>query len=273
MVTNNDSAQKSMAERKTGRKASTNELPMVDLPTVLDFVGKIESDGLQTLTVDEVAKRMKFASATSTPFYRRMVAAKLFGLVDTTQGVNLPKLALDFFKPTDDDSKAAALATAMKNVVAYQKILDRYSGKRLPQVDILGNLIEREFNLSADAAKICGAVFISSAQRAGLVSTDGTLLTERPERASPPISAEKPSQAAPSRFQGVAPPSATADEYESHFLTLDAKAQRRVILQAPPVITASELKRIQNWLAVQFHVVDSLDESEVRQDFTQPPAA
>lgn len=82
---------------------------MVDLATVLDFFGKVESDGLQTLTVDEVAKKRGFASATSTPFYRRTVAAKLPGLLDTTQGVNLTKLALDYFKPTDNDSKAAAL--------------------------------------------------------------------------------------------------------------------------------------------------------------------
>ena len=266
MKTNDENIPKNQAEKKTTRKASTNELPMVDLGTVLDFVGKIESDGLQTLTVHEVAKRMGFASATSTPFYRRIVGAKLFGLLDTTQGVNLTKLALDYFKPTDEQAKAAALATAMKNVVAYQKILERYSGKRLPQVDILANLIEREFNLVSDAAKVCGGVFLTSAQRAALVRGDGTLSTGTPERISP--AAEKTTQAPPSPFRGIAAVPAAPDDYESHFLTLDAKAQRRVILQAPPVITESELKRIQNWLAVQFHVVDSLGETE-QQDLSE----
>ena len=55
-----------------------------------------------------------------------------------------------------------------------------------------------------------------------------------------------------------APPA--SDEWESHYLTLDAKRGRRVTLQAPPIITTAELKRIQNWLAVQFHVVESLGE-------------
>lgn len=246
---------------------------MVDLATVLDFVGKIESDGLETLTVHEVAKRMGFASATSTPFYRRIVAAKLFGLLDTTQGVNLTKLALDYFKPTDDDSKATALATAMKNVIAYQKILERYSGKRLPQVDILANGIERDFHLASDAAKVCGNVFINSAQRAGLVSGDGTLSTGIPERVSSQPSVDKTSRAAPSQFQGMTPGAGTPESYESHFLTLDAKTQRRVILQAPPVITASELKRVQNWLAVQFHVVESLDQMQPDHDLVQESAS
>ncbi|PYJ69108.1 MAG: hypothetical protein DME76_10155 [Verrucomicrobia bacterium] len=272
MSTNQENTQKSQVEKKKARKASTNKLPMVDLGMVLDFVGKIESDGLQTLTVHEVAKRMGFASVTSTPFYRRVVAAKLFGLLDTTQGVNLTKLALDYFKPTDDESKAAALATAMKNVVAYQKILERYSGKRLPQVDILANLIEREFNLASEAAKVCGSVFVNSAQRAGLVRGDGTLSTAIPERAPAPSVAETTQLAAP-RFQGIAASRGTPSDYESHFLTLDAKAQRRVILQAPPVITESELKRIQNWLAVQFHVVESLDQPPPEQDLARESAS
>jgi hypothetical protein len=267
--TNQENTQETQVEKKKGRKASTNELPMVDLGTVLDFIGKIESDGLQTLTVHEVAKRRGFASATSTPFYRRIVAAKLFGLLDTTQGVNLTKLALDYFKPTDDESKAAALATAMKNVVAYQKILERYSGKRLPQVDILANLIEREFNLAPEAAKVCGSVFVNSAQRAGLVRGDGNLSTAIPERASAPSVTERTTRVAAPPFQSTAPSLGAPNDYESHFLTLDAKAQRRVMLQAPPVITASELKRIQNWLAVQFHVVESLDQTQTDQDLVQ----
>ena len=242
---------------------------MVDLGAVLDFVGKIETDGLQTLTAQEVAKRMGFAASTSTPFYRRTVASKLFGLLDTTQGVNLTKLALDYFKPTDEESKVAVLATAIKNVVAYQKILERYSEKRLPQVDILANLVEREFNLAPEAAKVCASVFVNSAQRAGLVRGDGTLSTSTPERIPSSSAPEKTTQAGPSH-NVIVPPMPPADS-ESHFLTLDAKGQRRVILQAPPVITASELKRIQNWLAVQFHVVESLEEIAPPQDFVEAP--
>ena len=259
-------------EKKSARKASTNELPMVDLGVVLDFVGKIEGDGLQTLTAQDVAKRMGFAASTSTPFYRRTVAAKLFGLLDTTQGVNLTKLALDYFKPTDDDSKAAALATAMKNVVAYQKILERYSEKRLPQVDILANLIEREFNLVSDAAKICASVFVNSAQRAGLVRGDGALSTNCIIERGVSLAPQKP-EVVSRPSDNVAGSMTQSAGQESHFLTLDAKTQRRVILQAPPVITASELKRIQNWLAVQFHVVDSLDEETTARIPAEDPAS
>jgi hypothetical protein len=249
------------SEKKAAKKASTNEIPMVDLGVVLEFVEKIETDGLQTLTAQEVAKRTGYTAPTSTPFYRRMAGAKMFGLLDTTQGVILTKLALDYFKPTDDESKAEALVTAIKNVEGYRNILYRYSGRRLPQIEILSNLIEREFNLTTDAAKICANVFVASVQRAGLVQADNTLIAAPPQQA-------RPAQASDAVSSKVAPQQmpqplsiVPSNESESHYLTLDAKRGRRVILQAPPAITASELKRIQNWLAVQFDVVDSIEEN------------
>jgi hypothetical protein len=245
--------------QRAGKKASTAELPMVDLGSALEFVEKIESKGLQTLSRVEVASKLGFAAPTSTPFYRRMASAKLFGLLDTAQGVNLTKLALDYFKPTDHESKKATLFAAVKSVLAYQKILDRYMGKRV-QPDILGNLIEREFRLTSEAARACANVFLSSLQFAGCVQPDGTLLgvTPWPVPAAPKV--EK-AAAQPSARPNGAEPLASEDS-ESHFLTLDAKRRRRVILHGPPVITASELKRIQSWLAVQLHVVDSLGDDE-----------
>jgi len=247
-------------DRKRGKKASTNELPMVDLDAVLGFVDKIEADGLQTLSQQDVAKRLGYATQTSTPFYRRTVSARLFGLIDTTQGVNLTKLALDYFKPLDEESKRQALFTAVRNVVGYQGIIERFSGKRLPPLDILKNSIEREFDLVAEAASTCADVFVRSVKSAGLVKIDGTLGAAVEQPSSQPTSARHVSAVA----TDVAPalPITPSDASESHYLTLDAKQNRRVIIQAPPIITGSELKRIQNWLAVQLHVVESFEPIE-----------
>ena len=231
---------------------------MIDLDTVLGFVDQIEAGGLQTLSQQDVARRLNYASQTSTPFYRRIVAAKLFGLLDTTQGVNLTKLALDHFKPTDEESKKQALATAVKNVVGYQGLVERFSGKRLPPQEILKNFIERQFDLTADTANACAEVFMRSVNRAGLVKADGTLSGTVSEHEASRMSADSTStQGQPPATNGLI--ATGSDESESHYLTLDARRNRRVILQAPPIITSSELKRIQNWLAVQFHVVDSLE--------------
>jgi hypothetical protein len=245
--------------KKAVKRATTADLPMVDLGSVLEFVDKIESKGLQTLSTIEVAEGLGFATRTSTPFYRRMLSAKLFGLLDTTQGVNLTKLALDYFKPMDDESKKATLLTALKSVVAYQKILDRYEGKRV-HVDILGNLMEREFSLKAEGAKLCANVFLASVQFAGYLQPNGTLSGATPQPGAASRSPESGGLQPADRVVGREP--LASEDSESHFLTLDAKRKRRVVLQGPAVVTASELKRIQNWLAVQFHVVDSVEGGE-----------
>src|SRR5258706_14486908 len=125
-------AESAQADKKKTKKACTNELPMIDLDTVLGFVDQIEAGGLQTLSQQDVARRLNYASQTSTPFYRRIVAAKLFGLLDTTHGVNLTKLALDHFKPTAEESKKQALVTAVKNLVGYPGLVEHFSGTRLP---------------------------------------------------------------------------------------------------------------------------------------------
>src|SRR6266508_3364279 len=255
------SADSSSPDKKSSKKASTTGLPMVDLDGVLAFVEKIESEGLQTLSQQEVAKRLGYAAQTSTPFYRRIVAAKLFGLIDTTQGVNLTKLALDYFKPIDEESKRRALITTVKNVIGFQGMIERFSGKRLPPLDILRNFIEREFHLTPETANTCADVFVRSVNRAGLVKKDVTLSTSFKEDSIPSSISETISVGAVTPIA----PSPFSDAWETHFLTLDAKRGRRVTLQAPPVITTAELKRIQNWLAVQFHVVDALNSSESEQ--------
>jgi hypothetical protein len=249
----------SAVARTSSPKGSTNELPMLDLATILDFLAQLDEKGLQTLPQVEVAKQMGYSSQTSTPYYRRAAASKLFGLLDTNQGMVLTRLALDFFKPTDADAKQNALQAAVRNVVAYQKIIERYSEKRPPSIEILANLIEREYSLSREAARTCASVFLQSVQTAGMIDSNGCIsLGSRPamkvrQDESAPPNASHTSTSNPTLLS-------FSEDSETHFMTLDRKTGRKVIMQGPSVITESELQRLQSWLAVQFEVVHSLDE-------------
>ena len=97
-------------------------------------------------------------------------------------------------------------------------------------------------------------------QCVGLVQADNTLATTLAQNSHPASVSEIDNTKTVSRTSSAVPIIAS-DDSESHYLTLDAKRARRVVLQAPPVITTAELKRIQNWLSVQFHVVDSTEEN------------
>jgi len=71
-------------------------------------VNDIRQKGLETTGLAEVAKQTGYATPTSTPFYRRLVAARLFKLL-APQGAELTKLALDYLKPDSEEAKAALL--------------------------------------------------------------------------------------------------------------------------------------------------------------------
>ena len=262
-MSNESTEQPSQSNGKSGNiKGSTNELPMLDLKAALDFVNTLDEKGLQTLTQAEVAKHMGYSTNTSTPFYRRAVASKLFGLLDNNQGMVLTRLALDYFKPTDENAKANALRAAVQNVVAYQKILERYANKRAPTVDILANAFERDHKLKRDAARVCAQAFLSSLSTAGMVDGSGSLTVSAPRADSAP--SQEASPLSTPLVASVAQPGLDASGVlETHYLTLDRKSGRKIVLQGPAVITTTELSRIQSWLAVQFEVVDSLKSNEV----------
>src|SRR5438876_1225415 len=62
------------------KKGSTADYPMVDLREVCDFVQTIREKGVEAETMPIVAKACGYAAPTSTGFYRRIVAARLFQL-------------------------------------------------------------------------------------------------------------------------------------------------------------------------------------------------
>jgi len=236
-----------------GKKISTTELPMIELRQVLSFVSDIHEKGLESTTLAVVAKQTGYAAPTSTPFYRRLAAARLFKLL-SPQGAELSKLALDYLKPDSDEAKANALAQAMYSVPTYVELMEKHAGKKLI-VDMLKNGIARSYGLAESCAQICANTFIASVKFAGLLGGDDTLTGAAAKRTS-----QTPTnQASAAMGSPLVLTSAIQDgvDLETYYLTLDAGTKRRVIVQAPPAVTAQELKRVQEWLSFQLLVTDA----------------
>jgi len=233
------------------RKDSTNDYPMVELREVGDFVQKIWEKGLQSEAMPVVAKACGYSAPTSTGFYRRMAAAKLFKMIEP-QSARLTHLALDYVKPDSDDAKTRALREAIRSVPNYHPLFEKYTGNKL-NASILANGITRVANLSDDCALICAKVFIESLRFAGELDADFALLASAKNGAS---DAAKTVDKEERRQSAVSPliPNPAEGDWETYYLTLDATRKRRVVVQAPPAVTPSELKRIQDWLSFQLLV-------------------
>jgi hypothetical protein len=240
--------------KPTARKGSTSEYPMVDLREVCDFAQTIREKGVEAETMPTVAKASGYASPTSTGFYRRIVAARLFQLLQP-QGAALTPLALDYFKPESDDAKSRALKQAVRSVASYQPLLEKYLGKKLV-VDNIENAIARSSDLNDDCALLCAKCFVQSLRFAGELDGDDVLLAS--VKVSAPAEVQQQQQTARSAITSQLQ---TTGDLETYYLTLDANRKRRVVVQAPAAVTAAELKRIQDWLSFQL-LISEMDSTE-----------
>ena len=100
------------------KKDSTIDLPMIDLGEAVELVTTIHEKALETASMPEVAKACGYTSPSSTPFYRRAAAARLFKML-SPQKAELTSQALDYFKPDCEDAKQRSLESAVMGVPAY----------------------------------------------------------------------------------------------------------------------------------------------------------
>jgi hypothetical protein len=230
------------------KKDSTNELPMFDIEEALKLVVTIHDKALETAAMPDVAKGCGYANPTSTPFYRRIVAARLFRLLGQPKP-ELTKLALDYLKPDTDDAKQAALSQAIMGIKTYADIVNPHVGKKL-NVELIANKLEKDsiLSITKSCAKVCATVFASSLKFAGFISSDGTVVI--PTGATLPSTApvvEAPPQKDPPKNDDLE----ADDESQVQTLYLDNKRKRKITVKAPLTVTKEELERIRAWLGFQ----------------------
>ena len=225
------------------KRDSTNELPMLDLREIVEFVSKIHQKGLEPTTMLEVAKQVGYAAATSTPFYRRVTAARLFGLMSQT-GPELTKRAKDYIRPDTDTAKPQSLVDAIGGIRYYAELVEKHRGRKV-NAELLANGIVKMFNLTDACASICANAFISSLKFAGMLSSDGVV--EATTKAAPaPQDSSLPAE--PGLPPVVEPPQEAGTH--TYVLPLDREKRRKVTVIAPLDVTDKEIKRLAKWLEV-----------------------
>src|SRR6266513_470597 len=90
------------ARSDSKRQNSTSDYPMVDLREICNFVQTIWEEGVQAESMPAVAKECGYSAPTSTGFWRRMSAPRMFKLIEP-QGARLTGLAMDYVKPDSED--------------------------------------------------------------------------------------------------------------------------------------------------------------------------
>jgi hypothetical protein len=224
---------------------------MVELEEVIKFVKKIRDDGLETASMKEVAQKMGYAAPTSTPFYRRMVAARLFGLISKS-GPDLTAQATAYLKPDDEDAAVNALVASIRGIPAYAEAVQKYDGKKL-NLELIANGFETKLKVTNVGAKICAKVFEQSMRFAGFLAADGIVKVQPSSQVSnkPIATSDDPhASVAQAENNGNGPQTET----QTHTLYLNKNKLRKFTVTAPLDLDQSELDRITGWLGFTFLV-------------------
>ncbi|HWV98793.1 MAG TPA: hypothetical protein VNZ64_03770 [Candidatus Acidoferrum sp.] len=238
---------KQPAGTKPELKDYTRELPMFDLGEAIKLITEIHEKALETATMDKVAKECGYSGPSSTPFYRRVVACRLFKLL-AQEGASLTPQALDYLKPDTEDAKASALNNSILGITTYNELVESHQGKRL-NVEIIANGLARKFELTQPGATICAKAFVASLKFAGFLDVDGSL-----KRILASVAKERSEEPwLNGDDRNVNKDAEKQTDRRSYTLVLDEK--RSIIVSAPLSIKQSELKRLQDWLALQLLVV------------------
>jgi hypothetical protein len=263
------------------KKDSTNELPMFDIQEAINLVVTIHEKALETAALPDVAKGCGYANPTSTPFYRRLAAARLFKLLNSPKA-ELTKIASDYLKPEMEGAKQAALTHAIMGIKVYADIVNQYVGKRL-NTELIANKLERDETLSITkaCAKVCASAFAISLKFAGFISADGTVTVpsganspaETPLPDDPPVKHPANYNERGIQFANISLPDdppvkhpakgGNGDELENdeesqiQTLYLDNKRKRKITMKAPFTVTKEELERIRAWLGFQLIVEEA----------------
>ena len=163
-----------LSERARKKPVRSEHLfPLYDLGTALRLTERVERDGGGSLTEETLAIALGVSSKSSS-FRLRGLTARQFGLL-TKQGPSLvtTPLGKSILKPTSQEERAAALATAFLSMPLFKAVADRFASGPLPQGTALRNILEREMRVEPNRVTDAERVLLDSAREAGVLQGDG----------------------------------------------------------------------------------------------------
>ncbi|MCY2935242.1 MAG: hypothetical protein NT172_13870 [Planctomycetota bacterium] len=144
--------------------------PAVPLADAVEFCRQIDGLGIDGLTAPQIATAMGYKNVKTNTFSGRLSSARQFGLIDLAdQNYTLTELVLRIIHPFDPEEVPKLLRQACQLPPLFAELMKHYAGKRLPEPEILGNLLMHRHQITASAKMAAAESFYASIQHAGLL--------------------------------------------------------------------------------------------------------
>jgi hypothetical protein len=155
------------------RRERSTRYPGVPLDDCVELCKFIESRGLDGLTAADIATSLGYKNIKTNTFSARLSATRQFGLLELTgDGYALTSLAKSILHPVDPADINKYYRTALREPPVYSDLIERLEGKRVPDTEILGNVLYHNHQIIATAKEAAAQAFLDSAKFAGALGED-----------------------------------------------------------------------------------------------------
>jgi hypothetical protein len=105
----------------------------------------------------------------------KLGSAKAYGIIDGRSHFGLTEAGKRYFLPTTPLDKESALREFVASPPAFRLLINRFDGSRVPEVEMLGNVLHREAHVAPSWKERVAGFFLRSAKHAGILDESGFL--------------------------------------------------------------------------------------------------
>jgi hypothetical protein len=228
------------ADAQRPKRERSTRYPGVDLAESLKLCESIDTLGLDGLSAAAIASALGYKNIKTNTFSARLSSARQFGLLNLADdGYGLTPLARTILHPVDPAELPGLRRQALLKPPLYAELAERLGGKRVPEAEILGNILYHNHQIIATAKRAAAEAFLSSARFAGALGEDQVLRLNGP----PPPAQAAPAPRADANPDGARPPRTRPAEVRLDLRLWDADQGKVIRVRAPQSISAASFER------------------------------
>jgi hypothetical protein len=235
-----------------GKRERSARYPGAPLGDVVELCRFLDARGLDGLSANDIGTALGYKNIKTSAVSARLSAARQFGLLTVSESsYSLTPLARSIVHPVVPDDLPSLYRQALLSSPLYADLLQRFSGKKVPDAAILGNVLYHHHDITARAKESAAEVFLESLRFAGAIGEDGVVRSSVEERkqaeaATVRVDREPVGPIAP---KGPSSPSVRID------LRLWGPDQGKVIrVRAPEAITPASFERLLQALKLHLRI-------------------
>ncbi len=249
------------------KRERSTRYPGVPLAESVELCRIVEARGLDGLTAHDFATALGYKNIKTNTFSARLSAARQFGLlVLKDEGYSLTPLARSILHPVDPAELPRLHRQALLDPPLYADLAAQFADKRLPEANILGNVLYHNYQIIASAKQSAAEAFLESARFAGALAEDNVFRPQGPSTSATAPPADGPVEAPRGPTTGppaLAPVPVAPNDVRIDLRLWGADAGKAIRVRAPESITPESFERLMQALRLHLRIEEASPGGEI----------